>query len=121
MSGTTDRRVAIVGGGLGGLAAGVRLRLAGYGVTLFEANERVGGRANLIERDGFRFDTGPSLLNYPWVFGELFAAAGRSFGDYVRLLPVEPSITFRWEDGTRFTLSSDLQRFLAECERLEPG
>jgi len=113
--------VAIVGGGLGGLAAGVRLSLAGYRVTLFEANERVGGRANLIEREGFRFDTGPSLLNYPWVFEELFAAAGRDFSDYVRLLPVEPSITFRWEDGARFTLSCDARRFLAECERLEPG
>jgi len=117
----TGRRVAIVGGGLGGLAAGVRLRLAGFRVTLFEANALVGGRANLIEREGFRFDTGPSLLNYPWVFEELFAAAGRDLRDYVRLLPVDPSITFRWEDGTRFTLSSDARRFLAECERLEPG
>ncbi|HEY9285972.1 MAG TPA: phytoene desaturase family protein, partial [Pyrinomonadaceae bacterium] len=121
MSATADRLVAIVGGGLGGLAAGVRLRLAGYRVALFEANERVGGRANLIERDGFRFDTGPSLLNYPWVFEELFAAAGRDFSDYVRLLPVDPSVTFRWDDGTRFQLSSDARRFLSECERLEPG
>jgi phytoene desaturase len=121
MSATSDRRVAIVGGGLGGLAAGVRLRLAGYEVALFEANGRVGGRANLIERPGFRFDTGPSLLNYPWVFEELFAAAGREFSDYVRLLPVDPSITFRWDDGTRFQLSSDARRFLSECERLEPG
>jgi phytoene desaturase len=117
----SERRVAIVGGGLGGLAAGVRLRLAGFRVTLFEANARVGGRANLIEREGFRFDTGPSLVNYPWVFEELFAAAGRDFRDYVRLLPVEPSITFRWDDGARFTLSGDARRFIAECERLEPG
>jgi len=116
-----NRRVAIVGSGLGGLSAGVHLRLAGFDVTIFESNERVGGRANLIERDGFRFDTGPSLLNYPWVFEELFAAAGRDSRDYVRLLPVDPSITFRWADGARFTLSSDARNFLSECERLEPG
>ena len=61
----------IIGGGMGGLSAAIYLRLAGYEVTIYEANERVGGRANLIERDGFRFDTGPSLLNYPWVFERL--------------------------------------------------
>ena len=116
-----DKRVAIIGGGLGGLSAAIHLRLAGFDVIVFEADERVGGRANLIERAGFRFDTGPSLLNYPWVFEQLFAAAGRKLHDYVRLLPVDPSITFRWTDGTHFTLSSDARNFLSECERLEPG
>ncbi|MDX6269785.1 MAG: phytoene desaturase [Acidobacteriota bacterium] len=118
---TTEKNVLIVGGGLGGLSAAIHLRLAGFAVSLYEANARMGGRANLIERDGFRFDTGPSLLNYPWVFEQLFAAAGRNLHDYVKLLPVEPSVSFQWEDGTRFTLSSDLRKFLEECERLEPG
>ncbi|HEX8456740.1 MAG TPA: phytoene desaturase family protein [Pyrinomonadaceae bacterium] len=116
-----EENVLIVGGGLGGLSAAIHLRLAGFRVCLYEANERVGGRANLIEREGFRFDTGPSLLNYPWVFEQLFASAGRNFHDYVKLFPVDPSVAFRWDDGTRFTLSSDARKFLAECERLEPG
>jgi phytoene desaturase len=118
---TAEKNVLIVGGGLGGLSAAIHLRLAGFAVSVYEADARVGGRANIIERDGFRFDTGPSLLNYPWVFEQLFAAAGRNLHDYVKLLPVDPSVSFRWQDGTRFTLSSDLRKFLEECERLEPG
>lgn len=113
--------VIIAGGGLGGLSAAIHLRLAGYKVALFEANDRVGGRANLIEHEGFRFDTGPSLLNYPWVFEQLFAAAGRNFHDYVKLIAVDPSVSFEWPDKTRFTLSSNLQTLLNECERIEPG
>ncbi len=121
---TSDHRqptIAIIGGGLGGLSAAIHLRLAGYEVTLFEANEQVGGRANQIKRAGFTFDTGPSLLNYPWVFEDLFAAAGRRLQDYVTLIEVDPSVSFQWPDGTRFTLSSDLPNLLAECERVETG
>ena len=121
MSIITNKEVVIIGGGLGGLSAAIHLRLANYDVTLYEANERLGGRANRIEREGFSFDTGPSLLNYPWVFEQMFERAGRKMSDYVELIPVDPSISFRWEDGQRLELSSDLRKFLSECERLEPG
>jgi len=110
-----------VGAGLGGLSAAIHLRLAGHPVTIFESNSQVGGRANRIEQDGFRFDTGPSLLNYPWVFEDLFRAAGRTMSDYVQLLPVDPSVEFRWPDGQCFQLSSDMKALLAECERVSPG
>lgn len=111
----------IVGAGLGGLSAAIHLRAAGHDVEVYEANPEVGGRASRIRRDGFSFDTGPSLLNYPWVFEDLFRAAGRSLGDYVELLPVDPTVTFQWPDQERLTLSSQLPRLLAELERLEPG
>lgn len=116
-----SKSACIVGAGLGGLSTAIHLRNAGYDVTVFESNPTVGGRANQISRDGFLFDTGPSLVNYPWVFEELFAGAGRKLADYVTLLPVDPTVQFRWPDKTVFTLSSDMKRLLAECERIEPG
>lgn len=116
-----NKDVLIVGAGLGGLSAAIHLRLAGYEVAIYEANERVGGRANVIEVEGFRFDTGPSLLNYPWVFENLFRAANRQMSDYLELLPVDPSVSFQWRDDTQLTLSSNLQFLIGEFERLEPG
>ena len=106
---------------MGGLSAAIHLRLAGHDVTVHEANPEVGGRASRIVDQGFQFDTGPSLLNYPWVFEELFQAAGRRFSDYVDLIPVDPSVEFRWPDGGHFRLSSDMRALLAECERVDPG
>jgi phytoene desaturase len=113
--------IHVIGGGLGGLSAALHLRLRGRRVILHEANARVGGRANLIEADGFRFDTGPSLLNYPWVFERLFEAAGARLADRLPMRRVDPSITFRWPDGGTFTLTTDLPALRTECERLDPG
>ena len=113
--------VAIIGAGLGGLSAAIHLRLRGYDVTVFEGQERPGGRANRVEQRGFTFDTGPSLLNYPWVFEELFAAAGKRLEDYVQLLPVDPSVAYQWPDGARLELTSQYDRLLANLEALEPG
>src|SRR5687767_1928284 len=60
--------VVVVGAGVGGLAAAARLARAGHRVTVCEQADRVGGKLGLLERDGFRFDTGPSLLTMPHVF-----------------------------------------------------
>lgn len=111
--------VAVVGGGLGGLSAAVHLRSAGREVVLFEAQPRLGGRANLIEQAGFRFDSGPSLLNYPWVYEDLFKTADTRLEEYVDLLPVDPSLTFYWPGGEVLTLSSDAARMIENLSAFE--
>ncbi|MCX7929318.1 MAG: phytoene desaturase family protein [Chlorobi bacterium] len=108
-----SQRVVIIGAGLGGLSAAIHLCTMGYDVEVYEQNPLVGGRANRIETNGFRFDTGPSLINYPWVFEQLFAVTGACMDDYVELLPLDPSVTFFWRNGNQLQLSSDFQ-YLAE-------
>ena len=114
------REVVVVGAGIGGLSLAMLLQAKGCKVTVLEKYARAGGRANLIEEKGFRFDTGPSLVNYPWVFREVFETAGLSFDDYVTLVPVDPSVQFQWPDGTCLALSPDAQRLREEFEALEP-
>src|SRR5688572_14012001 len=84
------RQVVVIGGGLGGLAAALRLAAKGHPVTVCEQGERCGGKMNLLLKDGFRFDTGPSLITMPWVFADLFAAAGSTLEDHLDLIPVSP-------------------------------
>ncbi|MCS6999507.1 MAG: phytoene desaturase family protein [Bacteroidota bacterium] len=114
-----SKAVVIVGAGLGGLSAAMHLRMKGFEVTVYEKNALVGGRANRIEDRGFRFDTGPSLVNYPWVFEELFSATGAQMRDYVELLPLDPSVVFYWRDGAHLTLSADFDRMARDLSKFE--
>ena len=79
MSPTTsgDSRVGVVGGGLGGLAAACTLAARGHRVTLFEKNSWLGGKAAVLEEEGYRFDMGPTILTVPRVLRRIFAEAGQ--------------------------------------------
>ncbi|MBK6680297.1 MAG: FAD-dependent oxidoreductase [Ignavibacteriales bacterium] len=65
------KKVVVIGAGLGGLSAAIRLAKKGFSVTIVEQNNKTGGKANEINEEGFRFDTGPSLLTMPFVIEEL--------------------------------------------------
>jgi phytoene desaturase len=112
--------VVVVGGGLGGLAAAIRLAARGRRVTLLEKNERVGGKLNLVREAGYTFDTGPSLLTMPWVIEELFADAGRRMADYLTLEQIEPTCRYTWPDGTTFNAWQRLPQLIQEIERISP-
>jgi phytoene desaturase len=83
-------RVVVVGAGLGGLSAAAHLAGDGHDVTVVERGERPGGLAGVIERDGFRLDTGPAVLTMPDLLADVFAAAGADVTDHVRLRRVDP-------------------------------
>jgi phytoene desaturase len=114
------KRVAIIGGGLGGLAAGLRLRKRGFDVSIFEAGPTLGGKMNRWCSNGFIFDTGPSLITMPWVFEDLFRAAGSRLEDHVKLTPLHPLSEYFFDDGTRFTYTSDLPEWLRTLKQIDP-
>lgn len=97
----------MVGGGVGGLAAAIRLRAAGHGVRLFERNAEVGGKLAVRVRDGFTFDIGPSLVTLPGLFDELFRAAGSSLGAELDLVRLDPQFRYVWPDGRVLTMRDD--------------
>ncbi|WP_322495301.1 phytoene desaturase family protein [Chloroflexus sp.] len=121
MAHPTQLPIIIVGGGLGGLAAAIRLAAQGRRVILCEKNERVGGKLNLHQAEGYTFDTGPSLLTMPWVIRELFAAANRRMDDYLCLEQVEPTCRYFWLDGARFDAWQRLPQLIQEIERISPA
>jgi len=95
----TDDRIGIVGGGIGGLAAACYLTEAGADVTVLERNDRLGGVANRLERDGFVFDTGPTWYLMPDTFERFFGHFGRAPADYYDLERLDPHYRVFWKDG----------------------
>lgn len=114
-------RAVVIGAGLGGMALGLRLARAGWRVTVCEQNDRPGGKMGLWEVQGYRFDTGPSLITMPSVFEELFEALGARLQEHVELLRVEPLADYTFDDGTRFAHTASLPDWLATVRRLEGG
>lgn len=112
---------AVVGAGLGGPASAMRLGAKGYRVTVFDRLSGPGGRGSSLERDGHRFDLGPTIVTVPQFFRELWAACGRCFDDDVDLRALDPFYEIRWPDGSRFVASQDEAAMCAEVARLSPS
>jgi phytoene desaturase len=100
-------RIVVIGAGFGGLAAASRLSALGHDVTVCEQAQQVGGKLGTYARDGFRFDTGPSLLTMPAVFAELFAATGDPLRQVVDLQRLDPHCRYHFADGTRLDTCAD--------------
>ncbi len=113
-------RAVVAGGGFGGIAAALRLRARGYEVDLVDRLPRLGGRAQVFERDGYIFDAGPTVVTAPFLFEELFALFGKRLTDYVELLPVQPWYRFRFHDGRTFDYGGSVNDTLREIARFEP-
>lgn len=110
----------IIGAGLGGLAAAIRLGARGYRVTVVEKLDGPGGRGYVHKQDGFTFDAGPTVVTAPFLFEELWTLAGRRLEDDIDLRPVTPFYRVRFDDGDVFDYTGDHQQMVDQIRRLDP-
>ncbi|MDP2098780.1 MAG: phytoene desaturase family protein [Methylobacter sp.] len=121
MNNNNKPHVVVIGAGLGGLSAAISLATEGFSVDLLEKNDKVGGKLNVLEKDGFTFDLGPSILTMPHIFRALFERAGKNMDDYVSIESVEPHWRNFFEDGSTLDLSSDPARMKQQLDQLGPN
>jgi len=110
------KRVAIIGSGLGGLSASIYLSLSGFDVTCFEKNPILGGKASEILSNGFRFDTGPTLVTMPFVLEDIFSKAGKNLSEIISLKKKDIVCRYFYPDGSVFNEYSDREKLLYEFE-----
>ena len=113
--------VAVVGGGLGGLAAACVAAARGHKVTLYDKNSWIGGKAAVLHEAGFRFDMGPTILTVPRVLERIFAEAGRNLSDYLDLVRLDPQWRCFFDDGTQIDLQENIGAMAEAMDRFAPG
>src|SRR6056297_3407620 len=111
-----NKKVVIIGAGFGGLSAAIRLAHGGFDVEVFDRQNHIGGKAGSLEIDGYRFDTGPSLITMREVFSQLFEEVGRSLEDYVELVPLDTICTYFFDDGSGLCSRGRPEDFAREVE-----
>ena len=110
--------VVIVGAGLAGLSAAMRLAGAGRKVTVVERESIPGGRAGRISDRGFEFDTGPTVLTMPDLIADAFDCMGEDMNDWLTLEPVKPLYRTFFADGSQMDVHSDTEQMVAEIAKV---
>lgn len=108
----SQKKIIIIGGGLGGISAAIRLAQSGFDVSLYDKNNHIGGKVNRLETEGFGFDLGPSILTMPYIFENLFNYSDKQMKDYVtnERLPLQWRSFFT--NGEVIDLYEDLSQML---------
>ena len=114
-------KVIVIGAGLGGVSAAISLAEEGYDVAVYEKNSHVGGKLNVLKKDGFSFDLGPSILTMPHIFEALFTRAGKEMKDYVPTMKLDLQWRCFFEDGKRFDLYADPAENINLSKNILPG
>ena len=116
VKGPTDH-VVVVGAGLAGLSTALRLAGAGRKVTVIERESVPGGRNGLLNKDGYAFDTGPSVLTMPSLINDAFNSVGEELKDWLELTPVKPLYRAFYADGSQIDVHANTEEMEAEIAR----
>jgi diapolycopene oxygenase len=117
---TMHEPIAVIGGGLGGLASACTLAARGHAVVLFEKNAWLGGKAAVLQAGGFRFDMGPTILTMPGVLSRIFNEAGRDMHEALALRRLDPQWRCFFDDGSVLDLLEDVDRMAASIAARSP-
>jgi phytoene desaturase len=115
------KKVVIIGSGFASLSAACFLAKAGFSVSVIEKNDQPGGRARVFEKEGFRFDMGPSWYWMPDVFERFFNQFGQTVSEHYQLVRLDPSYRVFFEEGEYFDVPADWQNLAEAFEKWEPG
>jgi len=114
-------KVVIIGAGMGGLAAALRLAHQGFEVTVVEKQSRPGGRSNLLSENGYRLDMGPTILVMKEAFEDTYQAIGENINERLDLVQLDPNYRVYFHDDTYLDLYSNMAKLAQEVERIESG
>jgi phytoene desaturase len=115
------RQVVIIGAGLGGLATALRLRHVGFDVTLVEKLSNPGGRSNIIQEEGYRVDTGPTILVMKDILEATYRDIGQNLESRLKFIQLDPNYRIYYHDGTHLDLHSNHAQLAEEVERIQAG
>lgn len=113
-----QHKAIVIGSGVAGLATAIRLAIKGIETTVFEKNSYPGGKLSVIEKDGFRFDAGPSLFTQPQNIEQLFTDAEEDIAEYFQYEPVPVSCKYFYDDGKIVNAYTNTHQFDEELQQV---
>ncbi|MDQ3398035.1 MAG: phytoene desaturase [Deinococcota bacterium] len=114
-------KIIVIGSGFGGLGAAVRLAAQGHQVGIFEKRDKLGGRAYVYEVNGFKFDGGPTIITAPFMFDDIFKAAGKRREDYFELVPCDPFYRIFDVQKRYFDYNANKSFTLGQIDKFSPA
>ena len=108
----------VIGSGFGGIASALRLKAKGHDVILIEKQNDLGGRARVFEKNGFKFDGGPTVITAPHLLYELFELFNKKYKNYIEIKPLNIWYRFIFEDGFKFDYSGNEKAMIDQIEKI---